>query len=100
MTADLIKLDDHRKPKPGVVHNERTLTVLDREYTVRRTAWSSNPAGGWFTVRHEAGVMLFVRAGDMPDAVIRDLIMAWMDGYGVGRREAARDAASGTGEIA
>lgn len=99
MMSDVIKLDDHRKPEPCVVHNDRAVTVWDREYNVRRTAWSGNPAGGWFTVRDAGGQMMFVRAGDLPDPYIRDLIMAWLDGNGVGRRHAL--AAKGyTGEIA
>ncbi|MHC2844833.1 hypothetical protein [Bradyrhizobium diazoefficiens] len=95
--SDVIKLSDRRKPEPCVVHVDRTLIVLGREYVVRRTSWQGNKNGGWFSVRDADGEMLFVRAGDLPDARIVDLIGAWMDGYGVGRKAAARAAVRGTG---
>lgn len=45
--------------------------------------------------------MLFVRVGDLPDVMLSELIGVWMDGYGVGRKAAARAAARGyTGDIA
>ncbi|MCS3893433.1 hypothetical protein M2171_002566 [Bradyrhizobium japonicum USDA 38] len=86
---DVINLADRRpKPKPGVVHKDRTVTVWDRQFTVRRTAWSENKLGGWFTVRDASGTMLFMRAGDLPDDQIVNMIMAWIDGNSVGRRHA------------
>ncbi|OSJ32552.1 hypothetical protein BSZ19_18550 [Bradyrhizobium japonicum] len=83
----VIKLDDHRKPKPTVVHNDRRITVLRSEYVVRRTSWEGNKNGGWFSVRDAHDSMLFVRAGDLPDKQIADLVMAWLDGRAVGRKQ-------------
>lgn len=100
MMTKVIHLDDHRKPEPCVVHRDSEMTVFGRTFTVRRTAWSGNPAGGWFTVRDDNGEMLFVRAGEMADVMVRELVMAWVDGFGVGRRQAAKAAARGTGDIA
>lgn len=96
----VIQLDDRPKSKPMVTHADRTLTVFGREYVVRRSTWGHNKNGGWFGVRDSDGRMLFVRGGDLPDSVISDLIGAWMDGYGVGRKEAARAAVRGKGDIA
>ncbi|SDG60312.1 hypothetical protein SAMN05216338_1001875 [Bradyrhizobium sp. Rc2d] len=95
----MINIADHRKTEPRVVHRDKPLTVFGREYVVRRTSSSGNPAGGWFSVKDSQGEMLFVRAGDLPDAVIVDLIGAWTDGFGVGRKQAAKAAARGTGDI-
>ncbi|MBP1294290.1 MULTISPECIES: hypothetical protein [Bradyrhizobium] len=98
--SDVINLDDRRKTKPAVAHVDRVLTVFGREYGLRRTFWSSNPARGWLTVRDARGEMMFARVGDLPDATVVSLIEAWMDGYSVGRKEAARTAArGGTGDI-
>lgn len=95
----VINISDHRKPKPAVVHVDRVLTVFGREYTLRRTSWGGNPASGWLSVKNSHGEMLFVRVGDLPDAIVADLIGAWVDGYAVGRKEAARDAVRLTGDI-
>jgi len=90
----IINLDSHRKTEPAVVHADRKLTVLGHDYTARRS--SMNGRIGWISVKDARGQMLFVRAGDLPDSVLVDLIGCWMDGYSVGRREAARAAARGT----
>ena len=96
----IIHLDDHRTTKSRVTHQDRTLTVFGHEYSVRRHAWDGRKTGGWISVRNAGGEMLFVRPGELPDAVIADLIGAWMDGYGVGRKEAAKAPARGyTGDI-
>ena len=97
----VIRLDDHRKaPEPKTVHVDRTLTVFGREYTVTRSTWGNNKNGGWVRVRDGAGQMLCVRGGDVPDAQLVDMIGCWVDGYGVGRKEAATAAARGyTGDI-
>lgn len=100
MMSDVINLDDHRKAEPCVLHRDKTLTVFGREYVLTRTCWSGNPAGGWMSVRDASGAMMFVRAGDLPDATVVDLIGAWVDGHGVGRKEAARAAARCTGDLA
>lgn len=86
--SDVIKLADHRKPKPSVIHNDRPLTVWDRKFTVRRTAWSENRSGGWFTFRDASDNMLFMRSGGLPDDYIANMIMAWIDGNKVGRKQA------------
>lgn len=95
----VINIADHRKSEPGVVHVDRSLKVFGREYLVRRTSWQANKNGGWLSVRDSAGEMIFVRAGDLPDARIVDLIGAWVDGYGVGKKAAARAAVRFTGDI-
>ena len=89
--SNIVNLNDLRsKPEPAVVHADRVMTVFGREYTVRRS--SMNGRIGWFSVRDGEGQMMFVRAGDLPDSQIADLIGAWADGYSVGRKEAARAA--------
>lgn len=98
--SEVINIADHHKPEPCVVHVDRTLVVFGREYTVRRSSWQGNKNGGWFGVRDGARQMLFVRGGDLPDSVIVDMISCWVDGYGVGRKEAARAAVRGAGDIA
>ena len=95
----IIQLDDHRTTKSRVTHQDRTLTVFGHEYVTRRHAWDGRKTGGWISVRNAAGEMLFVRAGDMPDSQLVDMIGCWMDGYSVGRKEAARAAVRGTGDI-
>ncbi|MCS3893461.1 hypothetical protein M2171_002594 [Bradyrhizobium japonicum USDA 38] len=96
--SDVIRLSDHRSKPETVAHRDRALKVLDCEYIVRRTSWVGNPAGGWFTVRDSRGEMMFMRAGDLPDSYISDLIMAWLDGRAVGRKQVL--AAKGyTGDI-
>ncbi|TWI70525.1 hypothetical protein QIH77_03240 [Bradyrhizobium diazoefficiens] len=97
--SEVIRLDDHRKaPEPAVVHVDRVMTVFGRDYPVRRT--SMNGRVGWFSVRDPRGQMMFVKTGDLQDAQIVDMIGAWVDGYNVGRREAARAAVrGGTGDI-
>lgn len=93
----IINLEDHRKREPAVVHADRVMTVFGREYAVRRSSMNGRP--GWFSVRDDAGQMMFVRAGDLPDSLIFDLIGAWADGYPVGRKEAARAAVRLKGDI-
>lgn len=95
----VINIADHRNTELGVVHVDRTLTVFGREYLVKRTTWQGNKNAGWFSVRNTDGEMLFVRAGDLPDDRIVDLIGAWVDGYGVGKKAAARAAVCFTGDI-
>ncbi|MHC2576575.1 hypothetical protein ACVI1J_001713 [Bradyrhizobium diazoefficiens] len=96
----VIRLDDHRKaPEPKTVHVDRTLTVFGREYTIRRSTWGNNKIGGWVSARDRAGQILFVRGGDVADSVLVEMIGCWMDGYSVGKKEAARAAVRGTGDI-
>lgn len=86
--TEVIRLDDHRKGEPMVLHNDRQITVLRSEYTFRRSSWQGNKAGGWISVRDAHDTVLFVRAGDIPDAQITDLVLAWLDGRAVGRKQA------------
>ena len=97
--AEVINLADRRKaPEPMVVHDDRRITVLRSEYVVRRSSWQGNKTGGWISVRDGHDTMLFVRGGDLPDAQIADLVLAWLDGRAAGRRQAL--AAKGyTGDI-
>ncbi|PDT88779.1 hypothetical protein CO669_18635 [Bradyrhizobium sp. Y36] len=95
-----INIADRRRTKSPVTHQDRKLKVSGREYTVRRSAWEGRAIGGWISVRDDKDEPLFVRGGDLPDAMIAELIAAWSDGYNVGRREAARAAARRyTGDI-
>ncbi|WP_340672364.1 hypothetical protein [Bradyrhizobium ottawaense] len=85
----VIRLADHRKPpEPCVVHVDRRINVLGSEYVIRRTSWQGNKRGGWISVRDLHGTLLFIRLGDLPDSHIADLVMAWLDGRAVGRRQA------------
>lgn len=94
----VINLEDRRKREPMVLHNDRKITVLRSEYVVRRSSWHGNKTGGWISVRDAQDTVIFVRAGDLPDAQIADLVLAWLDGRAVGRRQAL--AAKGyTGDI-
>ncbi|QOZ66389.1 MULTISPECIES: hypothetical protein [Bradyrhizobium] len=96
----IINFADRRKTEPCVVDVDRTLVVHGREYTLRRSSWRGNKTGGWVGVRDSEGRMMFVRGGNPPDSLIVELIGAWVDGYGVGRKEAAKAAARGyTGDI-
>ncbi|WP_256805781.1 hypothetical protein [Bradyrhizobium sp. Bra64] len=98
--SDVINLDKPSQAGGCRRSCDRTLTVFGREYSIRRSFFSSNPKSGWFSVRNAAGEIMFVRSGDLPDAMIVELIGCWIDGYGVGRKEAAKAAARGyTGDI-
>jgi hypothetical protein len=95
----VINIADHRKTEPCVVHNDRRITVLRSEYTVRRSSWQGNKSGGWISVRDAHDQVLFVRGGDLPDAQVCDLVMAWLDGRAVGRRQAMAAKGCNTGDI-
>lgn len=86
--SEVIQLADRRKKTPLVNHADRPLKVLGNEYIVRRSSWQGNKHGGWISVRDAHDTMLFVRGGDLPDPQIADLVLAWLDGRAVGRRQA------------
>jgi hypothetical protein len=73
MMSEVIQLDERRKPKSDVIHRDRVLHVLGREFTVRHTTWHGT-GHGWFTVRDDAGSVIFVKLANFPEALIPDLI--------------------------
>jgi hypothetical protein len=90
MPAEIIDLDSRRDPGDvgcNLVKTERTITVLGSDYVVRTSRGTTGR--GWFSVRDSNGRMLFVRLLGFPDALIPDLVMAWLDGRKVGRSDAA-----------
>lgn len=83
--ADIIQLDDHRKdPDDAIRVVDRTVNVLGVDYTVRTTG---DGRRGWFTVRDQWDRMMFAKPAGFPPELVGDLIMAWIDGRTIGRRE-------------
>ncbi|EIG62900.1 hypothetical protein [Bradyrhizobium sp. WSM1253] len=90
MMAEIIDLDSRRDPGDvgcNLVKTEKVITVLGSDYVVRPLRGTTGR--GWFSVRDSNDKMLFVRMIGFPEALIPDLIMTWLDGRSVGRRDAA-----------
>jgi hypothetical protein len=90
MTAEIIDLESHRSPDDvgcNLIKTEKVITVLGSSYTVRTLRGTSGR--GWFSVRDANNKMLFVRLPGFPEELIPDLVMTWLDGRSVGRRDAA-----------
>lgn len=83
--ADIIKLDHHRKdPDDAIRVVDRIVNVLGTNYTVRTTG---DGRRGWFTVRDEWDRMMLAKPARFPPELVGDLILAWIDGRPIGRRE-------------
>jgi len=93
MTAEIVDLDSHRRPEDvgyNLVRADRTINVLGSTYTIRTMRGTTGR--GWFSVRDANDQMMFVRMLGFPENLIGDLIMAWVDGRSVGRRDVANTA--------
>lgn len=86
--ADVIDLGEvrRRKEDDGIQVVDRTIDVLGVRYTIRTTGDGKR---GWFTVRDEYDRMLFAKPAGFPQELIQDLVLAWIDGRCIGRRDAA-----------